>query len=174
VRHRALVHHHHRRLLAAAHAGDGLHLHIALPVSAQALGQRGQQFAGAGHAATEAVAHAQHQARGLGILAAHDLKVVIETGHLIHLGHGQIHLPGQRHQVAIVQHAEVVVQAVQVFDEQIAPKTRSRAWAQPLRHLGHGSIFGLAALEAAGAAQTGAQVVRGGESDSRGLCRSVR
>ena len=84
---------------------------------------------------------------------------MIEARHLVHLGHGQVHLPGQRHQVPVVQHAEVVVQAVQVFNEQVAPKAFRRSRAQQLRHVGHRSVFGLAALQEALAADAFAQAV---------------
>ncbi|MNV67498.1 hypothetical protein D3C71_1603020 [compost metagenome] len=167
--HWALVQHRHGRLFAAAHAGHGLHLHIALPGRAQPLGQRGQQLARTRQAAAQAVAHAQHQARGLGILAAHGVEVVVEARHLVHLGHGQVHLLGESHQVPVVQHAEVVVQAVQIFNEQVAPEAFGRARAQQLRHIGHRCVLGLAALEAAFAANALAHVVDRHGGNSRGF-----
>ena len=81
LQHRVLVHHRHRRLLAAAQAGRGDHPHI----GTQNCRQPGQQGLGTGQLTAQAVAHPHGQHRAKHIVAQH-LEVVIESGHLIHLG----------------------------------------------------------------------------------------
>ena len=116
--HRVLVHHRSRGLLAAADAGSGDHAHIR---AAQNGRQARQQVFGSGQLAAQAVANPHCYGGRLRITAQH-LKVVVESGHLKHLGHANAQSLGQRHQVAVVQAAEVVVQAVQVLDEHVAGK----------------------------------------------------
>ena len=87
----------------------------------------------------------------------------------MHLGQRQVQQPGQRHQVAQVQHPEVVIEAVQVFDQQVAPETLGRALAQQGRHLGQGGVFRLAALEAAFAADQCAQIIWRGHGHRSGV-----
>ena len=112
-RHRVLVHHRSRRLFTTADAGRGDDAHI---VSAQNFGQARQQILGACHFAAQAVAHAHGQRRRLGI-AFEDFEVVIESGDLKYLGHANAHFFGQRHQMPVVQAAEVVLEAVQMFNQ---------------------------------------------------------
>ena len=154
-----LVHYRHRRLLTATQAGRGDDTHIGV---AQQGGQARQQILGSRHFAAQAVAHANGQARGLGIALEH-LKVVVESGHLKHLGHRDIHLFGQRHQMAVMQATVGVVNLVQVLNQQVAAVPFGGAAAKEGTHFGQGSIVRLAAFELAFAANTLAHVVHGAQ-----------
>ena len=62
--------------------------------------------------AAEAITHPHRDLRGGGSfigIALNHFKVMIESRNLIHLGHGDVHLLGQRHDVAVVQGAVGVV-----------------------------------------------------------------
>ena len=166
-RHQVLVHHHGRGLFAASNAGGGDHAHV---VAAQNSGQARQQVLRTGQRAAQAVAHAHREAWGRGVAFKH-FKVVVEGGHLIDLGHRNVHLLGQCHQVAVVQSAKTVVEHVQIFDQQVAPV---RPGAQQCAHFGHGGVLGLVAFEFAFAADALAHVVHRGQSNGgRGGLGSV-
>ena len=83
--------------------GAGDHAHIARPAAQQGRQPR-QQILRAGHFARQAVAH-PHREAGRRLVAAHDLEVVIEGRDLEHLGHRDVHLLRQRHQVVVMQAA---------------------------------------------------------------------
>ena len=84
--------------------------------------QLAQQTVAAGQAAAQAVAHPHGDARGGGVVFQ-DLEVVVERRHLEHLDHGQTHLGRQRHDVALEQTMEMVVEHMQVLDQQIPTVT---------------------------------------------------
>ena len=152
------MHHRHRRLLAAADAGCSHHAHAVA-------GERGLQLAhqalGAAEFTAQAVADAHCQAGGL-LIALHDLKVVIEGGDLVDLGHRKIHFLGQRHQMPVVQAAVGVVELVQVLDQQIAPMATVRPFSNQGHHLGQGLCVGLTPLELALAPDAFPQIIDGG------------
>ena len=160
-RHGVVVHHGGGGLLAAADAGGSDHTHI---VAAQNSGQAGQQVLGTSQLAAQAIADPHRHGRRLCITAQH-LKVVVEGGHLKHLGHADAHGLGQRDQMAVVQTAKVVVQAVQVLDEHV---TGIRPLAQQIMHLLDRRVLGLAALELAFAADALAHVIDGAQADHFG------
>src|SRR4051812_43877496 len=56
----------------------------------------------------------------------------VERGDLIHLGHGQAHLGGERREMACVQAPVMVLQEMQVLDQKVAPP---RAVAEKRPHL---------------------------------------
>jgi len=93
--------------------------------------------------------------------------VVIEACDLEHLGHRDVHLARQRHQVRLAQGAEAVVQAVQVLDQQVAAVAFGRAVAEAVAHFTEGPVVGLAPLELAVAAKALAQLLLGGQRNRR-------
>ena len=120
-RHRVLVHQGHGGLFAAAHAGGRQHAHL----GAQEGGQARQQIGRSRHLTGQARAH-PHGQRGRGghravSRFAHHVEVVIEAGHLKHLGLGQLEVFGQGRQMRRAQLTEVVVESVQGLDQFIAP-----------------------------------------------------
>ncbi len=135
-RQRPLVHGHGGRLLAATDArrGDDTHL------GAQDLRQALQQFARAGELARQAVAHTHGQRRRGRHRTfrplAHDVEVVVEARDLVDLGLRQAHGLGQRGEVRRAELAVRIVEAVQVLDQQVAPK---RPFAHEGTHLGEGA-----------------------------------
>ena len=160
-RHGLPVDGHRGRLLAAADAGRRNHAHVAA-LDAEQFGQPRQQVLGTGQFAGQAVAHAHGEAR-CRLVAAHHFEVVVEGRDLVDLGHGNVHFPRQRHQVAVVQAAEGVVELVQVLDEQVAPVALGRRRADQRAHFDERRFLGLAALELALAADALAHLVGGGE-----------
>jgi hypothetical protein len=82
--------------------------------------------------------------------------VVIESRDLKYLGHTNAHFFGQRHQMTVVQAAEVVLEAVQMFNQQVAGM---RAGAKQIAYLLHRGIIRLATFELAFAADALAHVV---------------
>jgi len=64
-----------------------------------------------GRLAAQTVAHSHGQARACFAIAQH-LEVVIEAGHLVHLGHRDVHLGRQRHQQHLGQAVVRVVEGV--------------------------------------------------------------
>ena len=152
--HGVLVNRHCRRLLTAADAGSGHHAHI---VTAQDGGQAGQQVVRARKRAAQTVADAHGQARRYGV-AFQYFEVVIESCHLIHRRHRNIHFLGQCHQMAVMQRTKVVVEHMQVFNQQVTPV---RPGAQQCANLGHGRVVGLPTFEFAFAADALAHIVHG-------------
>ena len=93
-----------------------------------------QQILRAAHFAGQSVAHAHGESRRLLAFAQH-FEVVIERRDFEDFRHRHIHLPGQRHQMPVVQAAIGVVELVQVLDQQVAPvRARGRSSRS---HLGH-------------------------------------
>ena len=134
VQHRVLPDHHRRRALAAAQARGGQHAHIL----AQYGGQAREQILRTGHFAGQGLAHT-HRHRGRhGITRFNDVKVMIKGRHFVDfaLRHGQF--GRQRGQMALGQVAVAILDAVQVFDQQVTPKRQSPfALADQRAHLGH-------------------------------------
>ena len=130
---RVVVHHRHRRLLAAADARRRDHAHL----GAQQRGQAQQQILRTGHLAAQAIADAHRECRRGGHAAVgpffHDVEVVVEARHLVHLGLRELQFLRQRGQMRRAQLAVAVVDAVQVFDQPIAPQ---RLILQQRAHLG--------------------------------------
>ena len=135
-------------LLAAPDARGSHHTHIG---AAQQGRQARKQVLRAGEFTAEAVTHT-HREAGRSRITAHDLEVVVETGDLVDLGHGNLHLTGQRHQVAVMQARPGVVDLVQVFDQQVAAVAPGRRRTDEGTHLVTRTIVDLAALEPALAA----------------------
>ena len=161
------MHYRHRRLLTPPDTRRRNHPHIGV---AQKCGQAGQQILGASQLTTQTTAHPHREARRFVITPEH-LKVMVKSGHLIHLGHGNIHLPGQSHQMALMQAPVSVIELVQQLNQQITPMRRRADQRADLRerHLIH-----LAPLEAALAAYALAHVVhRHGGHDGRGRRRLI-
>ena len=158
LQHRVLVHHRHRRLLAAAQAGRGDHPHL----GAQDRRQSGQQPLGACQLAAQAVAHPHSQGRAW-VIAAQHLEVVVERGHLVHLGQRQVHGSGQCRQVALVQASVRVVELVQVLDQQVAP-VRRRPHQRP--HFTQRGLVGLAPFQLTFFADALAHVVDAAQRDN--------
>ena len=133
-----------RRLVAAAHAGRPDDAHpLAEPVA-----QFVEQWLAAGERAAEAVAH-PHRQRGRRRLVVHDdVEMGVERGDLVNLGQREAHLLGQRHEVAGVQAAEMVLQQMQMLDQQVAPPL---AIAEQCLHLVERRRIDLAALRVIGA-----------------------
>ena len=126
---------HRRRLLAAADTRRGDHAQV---VTAEQRGQSRLQIGQQGHRtsqlARQAVAHPQRET-GRRSPVAQNLEVVVEAGHLKHLGHRQPHGLRQRHQVCLGQAIAVVVQPVQVLDELVARMAVWRCRANERLHL---------------------------------------
>ena len=78
--HGALVHHRHRRGVATPHTRRTQHLNTWVHLRLQLI----EQSIGTGHAAREAVTHPKGHARS-GLTFIQDMKVVVETGHLVDL-----------------------------------------------------------------------------------------
>jgi hypothetical protein len=128
MRQRALADCDGRRLLATADARRGDHAYVL----AQNLRQPREKILRARHFARQAIADAHGECRRYGIAFLHDIEVVIEGRDFIDLRLRQIHLARERCKVARTQVAEVVLQAVQVFDQQIV---RARRTAEQSAHV---------------------------------------
>ncbi len=140
VPHRVLPDHRHRRGLAAADAGRVQHAHVAprMPGSSASSCRAPAIVAG------ERIAHA-HRERRRGRAAFLDhVEVVIERRDLVHLGQRQLHRRRQRHEVRGRELAVVILDAVQMLDQEIAP-----AWlgGEQRLHLGERLGIGRAALD---------------------------
>ena len=82
--------------------------------------------------------------------------MVVKSGHLIDLGHGNVHLFGQCHQVAVMQTAVGVVEHMQQLNQQVTPvRPRSDQGAD----FSHRRVVGLAPLELAFTADALAHIV---------------
>ena len=79
-------------------------------------------------------------------IAAKNFEVVIEGRHLEHLGHRKVALLCERDEMAIVQSAVSVVEAMQVLDQEITPM---RAVADQRADFLDRNVVGLTALELA-------------------------
>ena len=162
-------------LLATANAGCGNHTRISIP---QQGWQAGQQILCAGQLAGQAIAHPDGHA-GCFFITAYHLKVVVERGHLIHLGHGNIHLFGQRHQMAVMQAAVSVIELVQVLNQQIAPVPFDWFDTDQRTHFTNRNVVRLASLEFAFALDALTQLVHSSNGycfdfiDFAGMCRMV-
>ena len=82
--------------------------------------------------------------------------MVVEGGDLKYFGHANAHFFGQRHQMTVVQAAKVVLEAVQMFDQQVAGM---RAGAEQIAHLLHRGVIRLATFELAFAADALSHIV---------------
>jgi hypothetical protein len=94
-----------------------------------------------------------------GVIALDDLEVVIKRRHLVHLGHRNVHLHGQHHQVPLVQVAVRVVEQMQIFDQQVAAMAVCRAGADQRADFFQRGVVGLTALELAFAADALTQLI---------------
>jgi hypothetical protein len=144
ARHRALMHDRDGRLLAASDARCGHHVDFC----AQQRRQAREQIACASHLATQTVADANGERRGLFAVVQH-FEVVIEGRDLIHLGHRHVGFLRQRDEVPLVQAEVPIVQQVQMLDEQIAPPARLRLLAEEGPHFSECRVFGLTTFHAA-------------------------
>ena len=127
VRQLPLTHTGRWRHMALADAGGFLHPHAG--IARQSRAQIGQQGFTTGHGARQTGAHTHHGV-GHGGVVVHDLEVVVEARHFEHLHLAQAQPFGQRGQVTVAQGAFTVLQAVQVFDQQVG--TRCQPHAQGL------------------------------------------
>ena len=107
----------HRRRLAAAHARGADDPDLAAHLLLQAV----QKVPRPHHLAGQAVADADSQCRRRGLILHDDVKVGVEGGDLVDLGHRQFHFLGQGGQVAGRKVAVTVLDQVQVLDQQVAP-----------------------------------------------------
>ena len=156
------MHHHRRRLFAAANARRGHDAHV---LRSQQGWQARQQVLRTGQLTGQPVAHPHRQA-GRGLAVFKHFKVVIERRHFIHLGHRNIHLFGQRHQMPGMQAAVRIIEEVQVLDQQVAAKPFGRARANQRAHFGQRDFIRLTALEFAFASDALAQLVRCDDSNN--------
>ena len=82
--------------------------------------QIGDQVFGSRHHAGERIADPDRQRRRALFTFAHNIEMVIERGDLIDLRLAQLHLMGQRMQMACGQAAIAVLNEVEIFDQQVA------------------------------------------------------
>jgi len=134
------------RQLVLTHAGGGRlmalaytrSLHDAHGVS-QAVLHRTQQVLPARHLARQAGAHAHSNGGQRGVVL-HHVEVVVEGGHLVYLHLAQAQAFGQGRKAAFAQAALAVLQAVQVFNQQVCAGRQAfaqvgHALAVRVRHL---------------------------------------
>ncbi len=117
---RMTAHDRRRRMLAAADARCAEHTNLG---SERAL-RRGEQRFAAGHRARQRLAHAHGHSRRRIVAFLHHVEVVIEARHLVDFGHRELQLLRERDQMHGRKRAVRVLNAVQVFDQQIAPARR--------------------------------------------------
>ena len=70
--------------------------------------------------AGEAVADANGEGRRLGLAVHHDVEMRIERCDLVHLDEGELHLLGERREMARMEAAEPVLQQMQELDQEVA------------------------------------------------------
>ena len=117
-----------RRVVAAAHAGRAHDAHARLE---RALQLR-QQPLGAHHGAGEAVADPDRDRRRRRLAVHDDVEMGVEGGDLVDLDEGEPHLVRERHEMARVQAAVLVLQQVQMLDQKIGS---ARPVAEERAHL---------------------------------------
>ena len=122
------MHHHHRCLLAATNARRRNDPHL----GTQNVGQSCQQILGTRHLAGQGIAHPDGQRRYRRIALFHHIKVVIESRDLIHLGHRHVQLGRQRGEMRCGKLVVTVLNAMQIFDQQITP---TQTWLTALGHI---------------------------------------
>ena len=116
LRHRVLAHHRGRRLLAAADAGRRDHAHVACPAAPAGAASR---------SCAPAISHDRPShtrtvsAGGAASPSLHDLEVVVEGRDLVDLGLRQLISCASAARWRALRVAEVVVDLVQVFDQQV-------------------------------------------------------
>ena len=130
-----------RSLLAAAQTGHGHDLHIQ-----QIVLQLAQQAVAASQAAAQAVAHPHGHMR-CGFSVFQKLEVVVKRSDLEHLDHGQPHLCGQCHDVALKKTMKMVVQHMQVLDQQVTAVAVCGRFTDQGPHLFKGLASGLPTFE---------------------------
>ena len=139
-----------RRVVAAAHAGRPYHPHA----RAHARRQLRQQLLRTQQRAGQAIAHAHRHGRRRRLAVHDDVEMGIERCNLVHLDERQLHLVGERREMAGVEAAILVLQQVQVLDQQVALR---RLLAQERQHLVERFRLDLAAArQVAAAAAAGA------------------
>ena len=79
-----------------------------------------QQLFCAGELAAEAVADPHRDRRRRRLTLGHDIEMSIEAGDFVHLSMSQVHLLGQRCEMAGAEVAIVVLKPMQMFDQEIA------------------------------------------------------
>ena len=94
--------------------------------------------------------------------------MVIEGGDLIDLGHGNVHLLGQRHQMPLKQTPISVIELVQMLNEQITPMPGLGLGAYQRTHVTQRRVVRLPALEFALATNALTHVVQAGQRDDCG------
>ena len=117
-----------RRVVAAAHAGRAHDAHARLERARQLR----EQALGAHQRAGEAVADPHRQRRRRRLAVHDDVEMGVERGDLVDLDQRKPHLVRERHEMAGVQAAVVVLQQMQVLDQEVAP---ARAVAEERAHL---------------------------------------
>ena len=116
ARDRVLADDRRRRLLAAADAGRRDDANA----GPEQLRQAGQQIAGSGDLARQAVADANGQRRRRGLAFLDDVEVVIEARDLVDLGLRQAHLLREGGEMRRREVAEAILDLVQVLDQEVA------------------------------------------------------
>src|SRR5215472_11198505 len=106
-----------RCAIASAHARGAHHPYTFAEPAAQPL----EQLHCPGELAAEAIANAQGQWRRWRLVLHDDVEMRVERGDLIDLDQRQLHLLGERRQVACIEAGEMVLQQVQVLDQQVPP-----------------------------------------------------
>jgi hypothetical protein len=105
------------------------------------------------------------------IAILNDFKVMVERGHLIHLGHGDVHQFGQSHQVTLMQATVRVIELVQMLNEQIASLFQNVAfYAQQMLDLLQRELVCLSTLELSPLAKLQRHLFGAGQSHNGGGC----
>ena len=144
-RHRTLVHDGSRGLLATSNARRRNDTHIFFT---QQLRQSGDQGLRTSQLAGQAVTHS-HRDAGRFCIAPEHFEVVVKSCHFVDLRHGNVHLPGQRHQMPVVQATVCVVELMQILNQQVTAVACRRLRAEQIAYLGQRDVIGLASLELA-------------------------
>ena len=116
-------------MLTTANARCRHHSHVGTARSLQRCAQRLRPS----HLTGQRLADAHGQLGRYLIAFLDDVEVVIKRGDLVHLGHGQAHLVRKRDNVRRRDTTVGILDAMQEFDEQVAP---SRRIAKQCLHLG--------------------------------------
>ena len=120
MRQGVLAHHGGRRTLATSDAGSVQHAHVL----AENPGQFRQQLVRARDVARDRVAHAHRDRGRRGLTVLDHVEMVVESRDLVDFGHRELHLLGQGDQVRGREMPVAILDAVQVFDQQVAPQRR--------------------------------------------------
>ena len=117
---RIAAHDRRRRMLAAADARRADHAHAGPKLRRQFRAER----VATGHLAGQRLAHPHRERRRSGLAFLHDVEVMVERRHLVHLGHREPHFLCQRDDVRSRDAAVGVLDPVQMLDQEVAPPWR--------------------------------------------------